>query len=326
MPAVITERDMEDQIAANPEKFLGEPELMLVARQFAIGEYRFDLLFEDRHKAKLIVEVQRGTLDRDHSYRILDYYHRFREQRPDEFIDAMVVANQIPAERRKRLHDLGVACREIPLSEFTAPESPVSKLPAPPSSDISVPAPMQSTNKLFALDGGVDRSYQFKSLGPSAFVSAVRNAIARTTEAARWRMGGDSSLSATFLPAKAAIDRRELDFDVTPQLWMERPKGGKAVCKFEVASRGTSPIDEGSKTRREELAASLRAHLNQRRLPDGVEPSMGSTVVKYRINVDAIKKPNDDVPATVAQYGFQIAEVVEFFRFLDQSLSTWSPT
>ncbi len=60
----------------------------------------------------------RNHLDRNHTYKILDYYHEYKHAHPDEFIDLMVIANIIPPERKKRLADLGIAFREIPRSEF----------------------------------------------------------------------------------------------------------------------------------------------------------------------------------------------------------------
>jgi RecB family endonuclease NucS len=67
---VLTEREMEDAVAADPQKYLREEGLELVDRQHHIGSYIFDLLFRDRHAAKLIVELQRGTLDRNHTYKV----------------------------------------------------------------------------------------------------------------------------------------------------------------------------------------------------------------------------------------------------------------
>jgi len=46
---MISEKDMEEAICQNSEKYLGEKGLKLIARQYSIGSYRFDLLFEDRH-------------------------------------------------------------------------------------------------------------------------------------------------------------------------------------------------------------------------------------------------------------------------------------
>lgn len=115
---MLTEREMEDAIAADPQKYLQEERLELVARQYRIGSYIFDLLFRDRHGAKLIVELQRGTLDRNHTYKILDYHDEYKEQHPDEFVDLMVVANKIPRERQRRLTSYGIEFREIPESAF----------------------------------------------------------------------------------------------------------------------------------------------------------------------------------------------------------------
>lgn len=111
------EKDMEDLIASDPIKYLDE-ELKLVSRQYSIGSYRFDLLFEDRHGAKLIVEIQKGTLDRNHTYKILDYYDEYKHNNPNEYVELMVVANSIPRERRDRLKSKGISYKEISESVF----------------------------------------------------------------------------------------------------------------------------------------------------------------------------------------------------------------
>lgn len=115
---ILLEKDMEDLIILNPEKYLNEHDLKLISRQYSIGNYRFDLLFEDRHKGKLIVEIQRGTLDRNHVYKILDYYDEYKSRNPIEFIDLMIVANNIPKERKDRLNSYGISFIEIPESFF----------------------------------------------------------------------------------------------------------------------------------------------------------------------------------------------------------------
>jgi predicted transport protein len=115
---MFSEKDMEEAICSNPQKYLGEEGLKLIAQQYRIGGYIFDLLFEDRHGAKLIVEIQKGTLDRDHTYKILDYYDEYKEGHPNDFIELMVISNRIPVEWKKRLHALGITFKEIPESEF----------------------------------------------------------------------------------------------------------------------------------------------------------------------------------------------------------------
>jgi len=115
----MTEQDMEDAIASDPKKYIGEEGLKLIARQYRIGEYIFDLLFQDRHGAKLIVEIQKGTLDRNHTYKIFDYYDEYKKNNPSEYIELMVIANKIPRERRDRLSSYGIEFREIPDKDFT---------------------------------------------------------------------------------------------------------------------------------------------------------------------------------------------------------------
>jgi RecB family endonuclease NucS len=119
---MLKEKAMEDAIAQNPEKYL-EPGLVLKERQYRIGNYIFDLLFQDRHGAKLIVELQKGTLDRNHTYKILDYYDEYKNRNPDHFVELMIIANKIPRERRDRLSSYGIAFKEIPESDFLDTDS-----------------------------------------------------------------------------------------------------------------------------------------------------------------------------------------------------------
>lgn len=114
----LLEKDMEDLIVKNPQKYLNEPELKLVSRQYSIGPYRFDLLFQDRHNGKVIVEVQCGTLDRNHTYKILDYFDEYKKRNPSTFIDLIIVANKITQERRDRLNSYGISFFEISESIF----------------------------------------------------------------------------------------------------------------------------------------------------------------------------------------------------------------
>ena len=118
---MITEKDMEYIISANPDKYIEEG-LVFLSRQLSIGSYRFDLLFKDRHGAKLIVELQKGTLDRNHTYKIFDYFNEFKEQKPAEFVDVMIIANKIPRERQRRLKSYGVPFIEIDETTFTKAE------------------------------------------------------------------------------------------------------------------------------------------------------------------------------------------------------------
>lgn len=145
---MINEKEMEEAIIRNPAKYIGEEGLRLVGRQFSIGGYRFDLLFEDRHGGKLIVELQRGILDRSHMFKILDYCDEFRDRNPAEFVEPMVIANIIPPERKRRLSHSGIPFREIPEIEFTG--GMISKTENP---DANAPGPREPSPNEFTHGG-----------------------------------------------------------------------------------------------------------------------------------------------------------------------------
>jgi hypothetical protein len=108
-----SEKQMAEVIIAHSQELLGE-QLSLIERNLWIGRYELDLLFGDRHGAKLIVELQRGSLDRYHLYKVLDYYDEYKARHPEEFVEVMVVANLISPERKERLGKRGINFREIP--------------------------------------------------------------------------------------------------------------------------------------------------------------------------------------------------------------------
>ncbi len=120
---MLSEKMMEDAICDDPENYLKEKGLKHIARQPGIGKYRFDILFEDRHGEKLIVEIQKGILDREHYLKILDYYLEYKERNPKEYTHLMVVANKIPYEKRKKMSSLGISFKEIPEEDFIVTEN-----------------------------------------------------------------------------------------------------------------------------------------------------------------------------------------------------------
>jgi len=114
----LTEADMRDAIANDPQRYLGEDGLVILERELPVGPYRFDLLAQDRFGGKLIIELQKGTLDREHTFKILDYYEEYSEQHPNEIVEICVIANRIPYERQRRLRNRGISFKEIPESDF----------------------------------------------------------------------------------------------------------------------------------------------------------------------------------------------------------------
>lgn len=320
---MINEKEMEDQIAQDPIRFLGESGLSLVARQLHIDRYIFDLLFQDRHGAKLIVEIQKGTLDRNHTYKILDYYDQYKEENPTEFIEVMVIANCIPAERKKRLQALGVDFREIPEQEFlkhsTATSNNLANEAAMPDSNTAIPVP---DAKSPPSKKGEHRSYSFRSLGPSAFVKAVRKSISSLPISNRFKLGGESSLTAEFVAVTKAIEHK-FGAGLVAQIWMERPKNRKAACKFEIAYEIPTLSDHDSKALRERIAGSMRTYLAGLRLPDGASLSGGSTVVKCILDLPAIQNQVDDTEANSMRCSSEIEKVRDFVSFMDSALSNW---
>lgn len=109
---------MADVVIGHTEELLGEP-LTLLERNYRIGRYEIDLLFQDRHGGKLIVELQRGSLDRTHLYKVLDYYDDYKDRHPQEFVEVMVVANLISPERMARMARRGIAYKEISEEVFS---------------------------------------------------------------------------------------------------------------------------------------------------------------------------------------------------------------
>ena len=304
-----SEKTMEDAIVNNPEKFINEEGLRLLARQYRVGSYIFDLLFEDRHGGKLIVEIQKGTLYRTHTYKILDYYHEYKEENPRDFIDVMVIANIIPPERKRRLNDLGVDYKEVSESIFITDQSEISSKICENES-VSVVIQDSKIAKMTT-----KRRY-FESKEPSTFIKMLREKLLEEANS-DWDISrGDSSLTAKHKPT---IDKLNNEFDT--QIWMERPKkrpngNPYARCKFEVAG---NPEKMDSRI---EKALSLRKSFMAKGLPKEFEAATGSTVIARRINLS--ENPTDGHDMNIILDKNEILKIIEFYRFIDEKLNEWN--
>src|SRR5438105_2240920 len=109
----MTEREMEDLIWLYPEDLLREP-LTQVLRQPSSAVGRADVVFRDKLGGLLVIEIKKGTLPRNALSQILDYFGLVKNAFPDDSVELMVVANEIPRERRLILENRHVECREIP--------------------------------------------------------------------------------------------------------------------------------------------------------------------------------------------------------------------
>jgi len=74
-----SEKDMEDCIWDNPSNLIGEEGLVPIERQVNLDGFRADLLFGDSNGGHLLVEIQKGGLDRTHIWKILDYGFRLKK-------------------------------------------------------------------------------------------------------------------------------------------------------------------------------------------------------------------------------------------------------
>lgn len=112
------EKDIENLIAQHPDEFFPNEDFKLVSQQYNIGGRRIDILFEDKHSRKVIVEVKRGILTREASGQIIEYYGLLKENYSDSPIELVLVANNIPPERRTFLENVGISCVQLSYSNL----------------------------------------------------------------------------------------------------------------------------------------------------------------------------------------------------------------
>jgi RecB family endonuclease NucS len=107
------EKDIENLIAKYPDEIFPNAGFKLIGQQIRLGKCYADIIFEDKHKRKIIVEVKRGILSRDASGQVMEYYGLLKIESPDEFIELVLCANIIPPERKKFLETIGIECKEL---------------------------------------------------------------------------------------------------------------------------------------------------------------------------------------------------------------------
>jgi len=110
------EKDIENLIALYPERFFPDQGFTLVGQQIILGKCRADLIFKDKHKRTIIIEVKRGILGREASGQIIEYYGLLKQENPNEVVELILCANTIPAERKMFLERVGIECKELGLA------------------------------------------------------------------------------------------------------------------------------------------------------------------------------------------------------------------
>lgn len=113
------EKDIENLIAQHPEDIFPGEGFKLIGQQIVVEGRRLDILFEDRHMRKIIVEVKRGILTRDSSGQIAEYYGLLKNANQTENCELVLCANVIPKERRTFLETIGIECKELGVVQIT---------------------------------------------------------------------------------------------------------------------------------------------------------------------------------------------------------------
>ena len=112
------ERDMEDLIANYPDDFFPDRGFELRGRQRAFaGVGRFDLLFEDRFKTQILMEVKAVTAKYDNATQLAKYKDEMRN-RGENHILMWLVAPNVPHSVCEFLDRIGIQYTEIHETEF----------------------------------------------------------------------------------------------------------------------------------------------------------------------------------------------------------------
>lgn len=112
---MILEKDFEDIVAKYPE--LIEDGLTLKGRQVSIYGRRMDLLFEDKFRRKLIIELKIGPIKDAHIGQVLSYEGMLLSNE-DPTIRVMLIGNRVPPNIQRSLDHHGIAWLEITLNSL----------------------------------------------------------------------------------------------------------------------------------------------------------------------------------------------------------------
>lgn len=112
------EREMEDLIASYPDDFFPERGFELRGRQKSFaGVGRFDLLFEDRFKTKILMELKAVPAKYEVATQLAKYKDELRN-RGENHIVMWLVAPQVTSSVREFLDRIGIEYSEIHEAEF----------------------------------------------------------------------------------------------------------------------------------------------------------------------------------------------------------------
>ena len=114
------ERDMEDLIANYPEDFFPGRGFELRGRQGSFaGVGRFDLLFEDRFKTNILMEIKAVSARYEVATQLARYKDELRNRGTNDIL-MWLVAPQVPNPVREFLDRIGIEYSEIHVAECAA--------------------------------------------------------------------------------------------------------------------------------------------------------------------------------------------------------------
>lgn len=114
------EKDIENIIARYPNEIFPESDFKLIGQQIKLGKCYADIIFEDKFKRKVIVEVKKGVLSRDAAGQVIEYYGLLKSEQPESIVELVLCANIIPAERKRFLETIGIECKELGINSINS--------------------------------------------------------------------------------------------------------------------------------------------------------------------------------------------------------------
>ena len=115
MIIMILEKTFEDIICKYPD--LIEKDLKLLGRQITIYGRRIDVLFEDKFKTKLLIELKSGPIKDEHIGQLLSYEGMLLSA-DDPTLRVMLIGTRVPPNIQKSLDHHGIAWKEISNSKL----------------------------------------------------------------------------------------------------------------------------------------------------------------------------------------------------------------
>lgn len=112
---MLLEKDFEGIICKYPD--LIEAGLIIKGRQLTLYGRRIDILFEDKFKRKLIIELKIGPIKDENIGQILSYEGMLLSA-DDPTIRVMLVGNRVPPNIQKSLDHHGIAWKEITIMQL----------------------------------------------------------------------------------------------------------------------------------------------------------------------------------------------------------------